>query len=315
MGGTGIAAGGPYGERGSLSQSRQKTVFSSLCIDFLLWIPEIIAFALSGSIVLFADVMKCGNEILATFFALLILIKMRKGDQYLYDYGMGKFETITRTITGGVMIVSIIIIAFSAVQRFMHPEPVGIDGAIIGIPLMLVTAACDTYLWRKNYHHALTDPSPIMESQWRLRRAKSFADIAVLLSLVFSFYFASHALAIYIDPAASFIIIVFLLLAGYREISTSLPDLFDKTLEEELQLVILRELSSSFDRYHDFHRVRSRRSGARIYIDIFLGFDPAQPMGEVQDFIEELEGSLEAKIPGSVVCVIPTRKKETRSSA
>jgi len=30
----------------------------------------------------------------------------------------------------------------------------------------------------------------------------------------------------------------------------------------------------------------------------------------VQDFIDALKGSLEAKIPGSVVCVIPTREKK-----
>lgn len=304
------AAGCHASGGGSLSPSKQRTVFSSLCFDIGLWIPEIIAFVLSGSITLFADVMKCGNEILATFFALLILMRMQKGGQYQYDYGMGKFETITRTITGGVMGVSILIITFFAIQRLLNPAPVEASGAIIGIPLMLATAVCDTYLWRKNYRHSLIDPSPIMESQWRLRRAKAFADISVLLALVFSFCLVAHPLAIYIDPAASFIIIGFLLLAGYREISSSIPDLFDKTLEEELQIVILHELTAYFDQYEDFCGVRSRRSGARIYIDIFLGFGPGRPMGEVQDFIDALKGSLEAKIPGSVVCVIPTREKK-----
>ncbi|MFA6225609.1 MAG: cation transporter dimerization domain-containing protein [Methanoregula sp.] len=119
----------------------------------------------------------------------------------------------------------------------------------------------------------------------------------------------------YIDPAVSFVIIGFLLLAGYREISSSLPDLFDQTLEEELQLVILRELSSSFDKYFDFHGVRSRRSGSRIYIDIFLGFDPEQKVGDMQGYINSLKGSLEALIPGSVVCIIPTSEKDVRPAS
>ena len=124
-----------------------------------------------------------------------------------------------------------------------------------------------------------------------------------------------YSWAVYIDPAVSFIIIGFLLLAGYREISSSLPDLFDKTLEEELQLVILRELTASFDRYYEFHGVRSRRSGSRIYIEIFLGFDPEQRMEAVQEYIDSLKGSLEIKIPGSVVCIIPTSEKDPRSAA
>jgi len=287
--------------------SRQRTVASSLCFDVLLWVPEIVAYILSGSVTLFADVLKCGNEILATVFALLILIRMRRGGQFCYDYGMGKFETSTRLVTGAVMVFSILIIAIHATHDFLVPEPIGVSGVIIAVPLMVISAGVDTFLWRKNYRHFLADPSPILESQWRLRRAKAFADVAVLLALVLSVGFAYHPWAVYIDPAASFVIVGFLLLAGYREISSSLPDLFDKTLDEELQIVILRHLATSYDRYHDFHGVRSRRSGSTVYIEIFLGFDPDGKMGDVQDFIDSLRRSLEAEIPGSVVAVIPTR--------
>jgi divalent metal cation (Fe/Co/Zn/Cd) transporter len=148
------------------------------------------------------------------------------------------------------------------------------------------------------------EPTPILEAQWRLRRAKTFSDLLILIALILSVVLASWYWAEYIDPVASFIIIGFLLLAGYREISSSLPDLFDKTLEEELQMLILRELATSFDKYHEFHGVRSRRSGSRIYIEIFLGFDPEQRAGEIQDFAATLKRSLESQIPGSVVSVV-----------
>ncbi|OPY37857.1 MAG: ferrous iron efflux protein F [Methanoregula sp. PtaU1.Bin051] len=291
---------------GTAAASRQRTVFVSLCFDILIWIPEIVAVALTGSVTLFADVIKCGNEILATVFALLILLKMRKGGQFSYDYGMGKFETMTRVATGAVMLASLFIILYFTFQKIVAPEHLEIGGALFSVPLMLVIAAVDTYLWRKNYRIAQNDPSPILESQWRLRRAKSFADISVLLALVLSFSLSGYEWAVYIDPAASFIIIGFLLLAGYREISSSIPDLFDRTLEEELQLVILQELASSFDQYQEFYGVRSRRSGSSVYIEIFVGFDPEKKMGDVQRFSDGLKQSLEGKIQGSVVCIVPT---------
>jgi cation diffusion facilitator family transporter len=286
--------------------SKEKTVVLSLLCDIALWLPEILAVILSGSVTLFADVMKCGNEILATVFALVILIKMKKGGAFSYDYGMGKFETITRSATGAVMLISIIIIFFTAFHRIFVPEAIQPAGAMIAVPLMIISAIIDTYLWQKNYRISLADPSPIMEAQWRLRRAKSFSDIAVLLSLVLSFALIGYTWATYIDPAVSFIIIGFLLIAGFREISSSIPDLFDKTLEEELQIVILKELSSFFHEYEGFYGVRSRRSGSKIYIDIFLGFDPGLSMGTVQDTSDRLKSSLEGKIPGSVVSVVPT---------
>ena len=180
---------------------------------------------------------------------------------------------------------------------------------------MIVSGIADTYLWRKNYRIAQHDPSPVMESQWRLRRAKTFSDICVLLSLILSFALATYVWAVYIDPTVSFIIIGFLLVAGYRELSSSIPDLFDKTLEEELQLVILGNSSSGFHQYQEFHGVRSRRSGSTIYIEIILGFDRGRTMGDVQDFIDALKSSLERKIPGSIVCIVPTSEASARKGS
>ena len=154
-----------------------------------------------------------------------------------------------------------------------------------------------------------------METQWRLRRAKTFSDLLILFALVLSVLLVQYSWSEYIDPIASLVIIGFLLFAGYREISSSLPDLFDKTLEEELHIIILKELVGSFDKFHEFHGVRSRRSGTRIYIDIHLGFDPEQKVGDMQMSIDSLKGSLEALIPGSVVCIIPTSEKDVQQAS
>ena len=180
---------------------------------------------------------------------------------------------------------------------------------------MILVSITDSYHWKKNYSLAQKEPTPIMESQWRLRRAKTFSDLLILFALVLSVLFVQYSWSEYIDPIASLLIIAFLLFAGYREISSSLPDLFDKTLEEELQIIILKELVGSFDKFQEFHGVRSRRSGTRIYIDIYLGFDPEQKVKDMQESIDSLKGSLETLIPGSVVCIIPTSEKDEQPAS
>ena len=97
----------PDGPGGGSLAAKEKTVLTSLIVDFILWIPDIAAAILSGSIVLLADAIKCANEILATFFAYLTIRKMARGKKGTYDYGMGKFETVTSIITGGVMLISL----------------------------------------------------------------------------------------------------------------------------------------------------------------------------------------------------------------
>lgn len=304
-----MAGTGGTSHAGGEKESREKLVFLGLCMDFFILIPETAAVLLSGSAALLSDVFKCANEMLATFFALMIIRRMKAGGKFTYDYGMGKFETLTRLITGGGMFLSLCILVLFTVHRFIEPEPFNNTAAMIGIPLMLFATIIDYHHWHTFHRRAQQDPSPIMEAQWRLRRAKTFSNLLVFFALSISVLFEHYTWAHYVDPIVSVIIIGFLMVAGYREFSSSLPDLFDKTLDEELQIVILQELTSSFDQYHEFHGVRSRRSGSRIYIDIFLGFDPDKKMSEVQEFALSLKRSLEVKIAGSVVSIVLSQEE------
>jgi ferrous-iron efflux pump FieF len=290
---------------GSYAQ-KQRTVLISLIIDFVLWIPDIVAAVLSGSIVLFADAIKCANEILATFFAYLTIRKMAKGGAGVYDYGMGKLETITSVITGGVMFVSLGIVFVIALYRIAVPAELVHEGVLLGIILMLIGVSMNSWLWMKNYRFNQKEPSPIMDSQWRLFRAKAFSDFTVLVSLIASLELSTYSWSLYIDPLASFVIAGFLLFSGYRVITSSLPDLLDKTLDEELQMVIVRHLAAFFNDYIALHGVRSRRSGSNVYIEIFLEFDGEKKMCEVQGIIDRIKVSLEAHIEKSSVSVVPT---------
>ncbi|MEI7856317.1 MAG: cation transporter [Methanomicrobiales archaeon] len=164
--------------------AKQRTILISLIIDFVLWIPDIVAAILSGSIVLFADAVKCGNEIIATFLAYLTIRKMAKGGVGVYDYGMGKMETITSVITGGVMFISLMIVFVVALYRIAVPGELVHEGVMLGIILMVIGVSMNSYLWLKNYRFNQRDPSPIMDSQWKLFRTKAFSDFTVLVSLM-----------------------------------------------------------------------------------------------------------------------------------
>ncbi len=176
-----------------------------------------------------------------------------------------KMET-TSIITGGVMFVSLLLVFFVAIYRIAVPAGLVHEGAHLGVFLMVIGVSMNTWLWQKNYRLNKKEPSPIIDSQWRLFRTKAISDFSVLVSLIASLALSHYAWSLYLDPLASFIIVGFLLTSGYRVISTSLPDLLDKTLDEELQPVIVRELAVFFNDYTELHSVRSRRSGSSEYI-------------------------------------------------
>jgi len=162
-----------------------------------------------------------------------------------------------------------------------------------------VYAGINGFLCLKNRRLAKQESSPIMDSQARLFQTKAFANLFILLSLALSMMLGRYHWALYIDPVASMIIGASILLAAVGILSSSFSDLLDRTLEETSQFFILRELAKHFDKYDALHGIRSRRSGSHVFVEIFLEFDPEKTVGEVQETINHIRGSIENGVTGS----------------
>ena len=92
---------------------------------------------------------------------------------------------------------------------------------------------------------------------------------------------------------------------AYGIYNMSMSNLMDKTLEESLQLVILRILAKHFNDYTLFHKIESRRSGSEIYVNLFLSFEKEAPFEKVMMNINEIKIDLEKAINRSHVSIVP----------
>jgi len=284
-------------------EEKERSVLTGVLLGMLVLVPDVAAVVLANSIMLLSDVLKSGSETIATFLSWLAIRRVRQGKTFDYNYGQGKLENVSSLAVGGAMLLSWMIVTYSAIERFRHPTPLG----SIALALFVTggSALVNLWVWRKNYLLARTSPSPIIESQWRLYRAKAAANVCVVTSLLLNVAFRRHSWSVYIDPAGAIIISGFLLLSAYRVVTDSIYDLLDRTLEESLQLVILSELAAWFHEYEALHGIRSRRSGGNVYIEIFMEFRGDQRMAEVQDLINRIRKNLEEKIKGSQVVIAP----------
>jgi ferrous-iron efflux pump FieF len=285
---------------------REQALFVSLLAGIIPVIPALAASILSGSVAFFALTLKTINEAVSTLIAWMIAKKISRGGQGNYDYGMGKYETIARVVTGGLMLVSLVFIVLATAYRFFRPAPLVSEGVFLSIVILVISVAADVWFWVINYRIAVKESSPLMDSQWRLFRTKAVGNMVVLVTMILAIIFAGYPWVMYIDPVGSVIIIASLLVSGYGMIRTSFPDLVDRTLDEELQIVVIRELADHFDRYKQLHGVRSRRSGTSIFIEVFLEFEGEMQMCVVQEEIDRMKKDIETKIPRSSVNIIPT---------
>jgi ferrous-iron efflux pump FieF len=291
----------PHSGSGVSRESAARAAVVAGLVDTLITLAALIA---ARSSVILADFFKTGLEFIAVLLAWLAIRRIQRGADHRFQYGVGKLENLSSLFVGVIMLFSILIIMVNAIRNIRDPHPVAGLGVWISVISQIAYMLINGFLCWRARRSALEDPSPIMSSQIRLFMSKAFANLFILLSLGLSLALQGHfAWAHYIDSISSIIIALFILLAATGIFSSSFYDLLDKTLDEELQIVILRELARHFDSYEALHGVRSRRSGSHVFIEIFLEFHMDKKMSEVQPVIDELRRSIESQIQGSRVTV------------
>ena len=262
----------------------------------------------SNSVALMADMIGTIFEFMAVFFAWLTLRKLAKKGGNLFDYGYGKLENMVSVIIAALMFLSLSIVVFNAVRRFASPEPISGFGVWLMVFAHIVFLGINGRLCLQTKQSMRKQPSPILTSQFRLFAVKAFTNVCMAVTIALSLTFREVRAAMYIDPVMSLVISASMFFGAYRIITNNLGALLDQTLEEEAQLRIMKILSESFDEYVQLHGVRSRRSGDRVFVEIFLEFDGDRSMSDVLSVIDDITAKTEDAIPNSDVSVVPTTR-------
>jgi len=287
------------------SKAKEQSILLGLILGIFGLITGIIAAIIANSLTLESEILKNIGLVTAVFLSYLSIRKVNRGKTEGYNYGYGKLESVSSLIVAAVLVISLVIIIGHAIERFQHPVELhegGLDLAIFFSAFGLFTSA---WLWRHDYHLVKEEYSPVLESLWRMYRFKTVSSVLVIISLSLSAIFNDQPWASYVDPVGSIIIGLFIVQSIYNISTMSVYDLLDRALEESLQIIILRELAYYFDEYEAIHGIRSRRSGANVYVEIFLEFDGDRKMADVQKVIGTIKASLESKINGSEIVISP----------
>jgi cation diffusion facilitator family transporter len=287
----------------------------SLVIDLIPVIPVITIALLSKSLLLLSDVYDYIYIILSDVMALIIVNNIIKGKASSYDYGSGKLESLSALITSFMVVIGLIAGAIYALKRFIYPEHLVAEFVLVGFCFHVIGLFINGAMWRRILKIARSTDSPLMEAQWRLYRTNALGNIAVIISLSIALLLRNSRLGVYIDPFCALIYIFIAGIAFLKLIRNILNDLSDRTLNEDLQMGILKRLTEYFNLYDSFHGVRSRRVGKKQFIEISLGFEPRRNFGDFFNLAERIKEAIEFDIPGSDVCVIPVAFEEYDESA
>jgi cation diffusion facilitator family transporter len=294
-----------------LNSAKESSARTALVAASLDMVVATVALALAQSAVLVADCLKTGLELAAVLLAWLAIRRISRGDAARYEYGLGKLETLSSFVIAALMGLVFLVIVGNAIRNLISPSHVGGVGVYISLVAQVVLGVFNARIYGRSHKAAKSENSPIMESQAKLFMTRLVGNVFIFLSLALSLSLAAYEWSVYVDPIAALIIGASVLVSAVGVFSSSVYDLLDGTLEEADQLKILRELVQHFDRYEMVHGIRSRRAGNRIFIEIFLEFDPDKRVGAVQRDIDAIRKSIEAEFDNASVSIVLASKGES----
>jgi ferrous-iron efflux pump FieF len=258
----------------------------------------------ASSSVLLADFLKTSLECIAVLLAWLSLRRIIHGRNEAFDYGIGKLESLSSVFVGVLMMLGVCVIVVNAVLNIMSPSHISGVGVYISGAAQVVFGVINTRMALGARKLAQQSTSPIIAAQQQLFTSRAVGNVFIFLSLGLSMLLHDQTWSVYIDPMASLIVAGFIGFSAMGVFTDSFNDLLDKTLDEELQMVITRELVTHFRPVRSIARHPLAPLGQpRVHRD-FSGMRCRAQSGRRTGVLStRLRTSLEGKIPNSRVVV------------
>lgn len=215
-----------------------------------------------------------------------------------HRYGHGKAEGIAGLAQGLIIGFLGLFLLLEGVHRVFGPhgdlEYTGFG--IVVMAISLVGSAWISWLLLRTARHT---GSVTLKADAAHYTSDIWMNLGVLGALVAVRFTGLH----WIDGAVSCIVAVIVLRASFVVLRQSTRELMDISLGEDQHAAIRAAIAREVPEARDVHRVRSRKSGPDIFVDMHVAFDRTLSFPVVHRLSERVRVAVEDAVPGAQVHV------------
>lgn len=269
---------------------------------------KMVAYFMSGSVALLSDALESIINIAASFLMLFsVYISGMPADEN-HHYGHQKVESISSMAEGGFIITAAIFIVHSAIERIYRPVALTMLEAAVGVSLF-ATAMNGGLSWFLG-RTARDTGSIALEGDAKHLLSDVVSSVGVVAGLMVAELTGLYVL----DPVIALLVSAVILRIGAKLVLKSARGLMDQSAPvEEAEIRRVLELHESS--FFDFHDVKTRRSGDRVFAEFHLSVDGSLTVEEAHELTDHLEEELMEDLPGVILTIHvepPERKKTER---
>jgi cation diffusion facilitator family transporter len=251
---------------------------------------KLYSYYISGSVALLSDALESIVNIVAS---LMMYMSVRISEQppdENHRYGHQKIENISSFIEGALIIVAGALIGRAAIGRLIEPVPLVSLGLAVGLSLF-ATALNGLLSWRLMKKAEETGSIALEGDAKHL-----LSDVVSSIGVAFGLYIGQFLGIPVLDPLMAIVVALMVLRMGVSLVYKSGGGLMDESCPETEEKI--RELMDRHkSQFVDYHNLKTRRSGDRVFAELHLSLDGGLSVQEAHDFTDHLEWDVKNELP------------------
>ena len=277
-------------------RTHRRAATLSLIVAVVVLAAKTAAWMLTGSVGLASDAAESIVNVVAASTLLVAIRLARTPPDYQHPYGHEKVEDLSSAFEAGLILLAATLIAASAVGRLIDPEPlvrVG-PGLALAAGSAITNGVTAAYLFRV----ARRLESQALRANARHLRTDVWTSAGVLIGVG-----AVQATGwLRLDPAIALLVAGQIAREGVAVLGGAVSRLLDERLPDDEEHAILDELAAD-PGVLGYHRLRSRRSGRRRFVEVDVFVDPGATVAEAHAGVARLEDRLARRLPNLITTI------------
>lgn len=263
----------------------------SIVSNSILVITKLVVGLLTQSVSIISEAIHSGLDLVASLIAFFAVKVASKPADKQHQYGHGKFENVSGTIEAILIFIAAIWIIYEAYHKLLNTSPI----EKIGLGL-LVMGLSGTLNWLVSAYLkkvAYEEDSIALEADALHLRTDVYTSLGVFMGLLL---IKLTGLAI-LDPVIAIFVALLIIKESFELTKRAFLPLLDTRLDDREQLKIIEVLQKFASDYIEFHKLRTRKAGAEIHIDLHLVVPKDWPIGKVHNLCNDIESKLVQVFP------------------
>lgn len=263
---------------------------------FLVVLKLTVGFTMS-SVSVISEGIHSGLDLIAALIAYFSVRESSKPADELHRYGHGKIENVSGTIEAVLIFFAAIYIIYEAAQKLIYRVEVSHLG--YGAVIMAVSALLNWFVSQRLMKVAKKTDSVALEADaWHLR-TDVYTSIGVFVGLI---AIKLTGIAI-LDPIIAISVALMIIKAAYDLTRDAFFNILDIKLPDDEEETIINTIKEYGNEIVEFHKLRTRKSGAERHIDLHLVMPRNKSIMECHNLCNEIELKVKDKLPNANVLI------------